>query len=173
MLPDIQTRLGKDWKKLDDNLMGEFGWKEVLKQYLGEERAGPLAAAWDGDRYLVYEQQSSKRLLLVARLHLVSSEQANRFFGQYSELLEKKHEQRTALFRRPNFFSFKTPNGGVFLRCSATECLILEGGDRPLFAELNKQLDFGALPGPDQRPGDTPTRTTDHSSVQLAISGSR
>jgi len=172
-LPDIQTRLGKDWKKLDDNLMGEFGWKEVLKQYLGEERAGPLAAAWDGDRYLVYEQQSSKRLLLVAHLHLVSGEQANRFFGQYSELLEKKHEQRTGLFRRPNFFSFETPNGGVFLRCSATECLILEGGDRPLFAELNKQLDFGALPEPDQRPGDAPTRTTDHSSVELAISGSR
>jgi hypothetical protein len=172
-LPDVQVRLGKDWKKLDDNLMGEFGWKEVLKQYLGEERAGSLAAAWDGDRYLVYEQQSSKRLLLVAHLHLASGEQANRFFGQYSELLEKKHEQRTGLFRRPNFFSFETPNGGVFLRCSATECLILEGGDRALFAEMNKQLDFGALPEPDQRPGDTPTKTTDQASVPPVISGSR
>jgi hypothetical protein len=112
-------------------------------------------------------------LLLVAQLHLVSGEQANRFFGQYSELLEKKHERRTGLFRRPNFFSFETPDGGVFLRCSAAECLILEGGDRPLFAELNKQLDFGALPEPDQRPGDTPTRITDHCSTHLAISGSR
>jgi len=77
------------------------------------------------------------------------------------------------LFRRPNFFSFETPNGGVFLRCSATECLILEGGDRPLFAEMNKQLDFGALPEPDQRPGDTPTKTTDQASVPPVISGSR
>lgn len=158
-LPDVQARLGKEWKKLDDNLMGEFGWKEVLKQYLGEDRATALAAAWDGDRYLVYEQQSSKRLLLVARVHLASGEQANRFFGQYSELLEKKHDTRTELFRRPNFFSFQTPDGGVFLRCTGSECIMLEGGDRSLFIELNKQLNLGALPEPDQRPGVTPTRT--------------
>jgi hypothetical protein len=172
-LPDIQPKLGKDWKKLDDNLMGEFGWKEVLKQYLGEDRAAPLAAGWDGDRYLVYEHQPSKRLLLVTRLHLVSGEQANRFFGQYSELLEKKHEKRADLFRRPNFFSFETPDGGVFLRCTATECLTLEGGDRSLFSELNKQLQLGALPEPSQRPGATATRTADRFSIQPAISGSR
>jgi hypothetical protein len=172
-LPDMQTKLGKDWKKLDDNLMGEFGWKEVLKQFLGEERAAALAAAWDGDRYLVYEHQPSKRLLLVTRLHLASGEQANRFFGQYSELLEKKHEKRSDLFRRPNFFSFETPEGGVFLRCASTECLTLEGGDRSLFSELNKRLELGALPEPDQHPGTTPTKTADHSSIQPVISGSR
>src|SRR5262249_57714906 len=124
-LPDVQSRLGKDWKKVEDNLMGEFGWKEVLEQYLGEDRAAPLAAAWDGDRYLVYENQSSKRLLLLARVHLMSAEHANRFFGQYSELLEKKHEKRTPLFRRPNFFSFETPERPGFLPCSANECSIL------------------------------------------------
>jgi len=172
-LPDLQARLGKDWKKLDDNLMGEFGWKEVLKQYLGEDRAAPLAAAWDGDRYLVYEHQPSKRLLLVTRVHLASDEQANRFFGQYSELLEKKHEKRSELFRRANFFSFETPEGGVFLRCSAAECVTLEGGDRALFVELNKQLDFGALPEPDQRPGAAATKTAGHLAAQPAISGTR
>jgi hypothetical protein len=173
ILPDVQSRLSKDWKKLDENLMGEFGWKEVLKQYLGEDRAAPLAAAWDGDRYLVYEHQPSKRLLLIARVHLTSSEQANRFFGQYSELLEKKHEQRTALFRRPNFFSFETSTGGVFLRCSGTECITLEGGERSLFVELNKQLELGALPEPDQRPGAAATKTAEHSLAPQVISGAR
>ena len=172
-LPDVQSRLGKDWKKLDDNLMGEFGWKEVLKQYLGEDRAAPLAAAWDGDRYLVYENQSSQRLLLLARVHLTSAEHANRFFGQYSELLEKKHEKRTGLFRRPNFFSFETPDGGVFLRCSGNECVMLEGGERSLFAELNKQLSFGALPEPDPRPGTTATKTAGNVPRPVSIVGLR
>ena len=172
-LPDVQSRLGKDWKKLDDNLMGEFGWKEVLKQYLGEDRAAPLAAAWDGDRYLVYENRSSQRLLLLARVHLTSAEHANRFFGQYSELLEKKHEKRTGLFRRPNFFSFETPEGGVFLRCSGNECVMLEGGERSLFAELNKQLSFGALPEPDQRPGATATKTAGNVPLPVSIVGLR
>ena len=168
-LPDIQAKLGKDWKKLDDNLMGEFGWKEALKQYLGEERAAPLAAAWEGDRYLVYEQQPSKRLLLVARIHLASDEQANRFFGQYSELLEKKHEQRSGLFRRPNFFSFETPDGGVFVRCSGSDCLTLEGGDRSLFSDLAKQLSMGALPEPDALPGTAPTKTARHPATDGAV----
>src|SRR5712664_4783174 len=35
-LPPIEKQLGKDWKKLDDNLLGEFGWLEVLKQFLDE-----------------------------------------------------------------------------------------------------------------------------------------
>jgi hypothetical protein len=157
-LPDLEAKLGKEWKKLDDNLLGEFGWKEVLKQFLGQDRAEPLAAAWDGDRYVLFEHRTSKRLLLLTRVHLVSDEQANRLFGQYSELLEKKHPERSGLFRRPNFFSFDTPNGGVFLRCLRADCLVLEGGERGLFAELNKQLGW-PLPEVDPRQAARPTET--------------
>jgi hypothetical protein len=156
-LPSIESRLGKDWKKLDDNLMGEFGWLEVLKQFLDEGRAKPLAAAWEGDRYQVFENQSSKRLLLLSRLHLANPEQTVRFFGQYSELLEKKHAQRTNLFRRPNFFSFDSPEGGVFLRCGNLDCVVLEGGDRALFVEIIKQIGLGPVPEPDQKLGVTVT----------------
>jgi hypothetical protein len=158
-LPHIDSYLGKQWKKLDENLMGEFGWLEVLKQFLDEQRAKPLAASWEGDRYQLYENQQSKRLLLISRLHFSSQVHAARFFGQYSELLEKKHEQRTNLFRRPDFFSFDTPDGGVFLRCTPADCLVLEGGDRALFVELNKQLDLGPVPEPDQKLSATPSKT--------------
>jgi hypothetical protein len=158
-LPAIDGYLGKQWKKIDENLMGEFGWLEVLKEFLDEQRAKPLAASWEGDRYQLYENQQSKRLLLVARIHFSSQVHAARFFGQYSELLEKKHQQRTSLFRRPDFFSFDTPEGGVFLRCSATDCLVVEGGERGVFVELNKQLDLGPVPEPDQKLGATPTKT--------------
>jgi hypothetical protein len=145
-LPSIEKRLGDDWKKLEDNTMGEFGWKEVLKEFLGADRAVPLSAAWDGDRYIVFEQKQSKRLLLVTRERLASEEQAQRFFGQYSEALEKKHERRTNLFRRPTFFSFDTPDGGVFLRCFERECVTLEGGNRALLIQLNKELNWPPVP---------------------------
>jgi hypothetical protein len=158
-LPNITGNVGKDWKKLDENLNGEFGWLEILKQFLGETRAKPLAAAWDGDRYQLFENQASKRLLLMTRLRLSSAENAARFFGQYSELLEKKHADRTNLFRRPNYFSFDTPDGGVFLRCSGNDCVTLEGGDRALFSEINKRIGLGALPEPDQKLGTAPVRT--------------
>ncbi len=145
-LPALEKALGAEWKKLEENLLGEFGWQEVLKQYLGAERAKPLAEAWQGDRYSLYEQKQTKRLLLVARVRLASEGVAIRFFGQYSEALEKKHDRRTNLFRRANFFSFDTPDGGVFLKCQGAECLTLEGGDRGLFLRLNKELGWSEVP---------------------------
>lgn len=145
-LPSLEKTLGVDWKKLEENLLGEFGWQEVLKQYLGAERAKPLAEGWEGDRYSLYEQKQSKRLLLVVRVRLASEGVAIRFFGQYSEALEKKYDQRTNLFRRPNFFSFDTPDGGVFLKCQGAECLTLEGGDRGLFLKLNKEFGWSEIP---------------------------
>jgi hypothetical protein len=171
-LPAIAGNLGKDWKKLDENLMGEFGWLEVLKQFLDGPRAKSLSASWDGDRYLLFENQSSKRLLLVTRIRLSNSEQAVRFFGQYSELLEKKHPHRSNLFRRPNYFSFDTPDGGVFLRCGSTDCVVLEGGEGSLFVEINKQIGLGPLPEQDQKPGLTPTKTAQNSVTATSASAS-
>src|SRR3984957_4914529 len=67
-LPALDKDLGSDWVRLEDNLMGEFGWKEVLKQFLNEDRATTLAAAWSSDRYILFEQKKTKKLVLIARL---------------------------------------------------------------------------------------------------------
>ena len=72
-LPSLDKDLGSDWVRLEDNLMGEFGWKEVLKQFVGEDRATPLAAVWSTDRYILFEQKKTKKLVLIARLDLMMS----------------------------------------------------------------------------------------------------
>jgi len=145
-LPSLEKALGSDWTKLEENVMGEFGWKEVLKQFLDEPRGKSLSAAWDGDRYALYEQKPSKRLVLITRERLASQVFAARFFGQYSEALETKYEKRSNLFRKPDFFSFDTPDGGVFLRCFENECVTMEGADRALFLRLNKELQWPPVP---------------------------
>jgi hypothetical protein len=163
-LPRIEKLLGSNWSKLDENVMGEFGWKEVLKQFLDVERAKSLAAAWEGDWYTVYEEKQSKRLVLVTRLRLDSEEHAARFFGQYSEALEKKYSERTNLFRRPNFFSFDTQDGGVFLDCFGFECVSLEGATRKVFDGLTKAIDWPMAPQPTERLGTSaPTKTARNS----------
>lgn len=146
--PEIAKLLGADWTMLDANVLGEFGWREVLKQFLGEQRAKPLASEWRADHYTVYEHKKTKRLVLASRLKLASDESAARFFGQYSEAFEKKHTVRTNLLRRPNFFSFDTPDGSVFLRCLGSECITLEGADRAVFDVFNKGMAWPAAPEP-------------------------
>lgn len=157
--PSLEKMLGKDWTKLDENIMGEFGWKEVFKQFLDADRAKTLASAWDGDRYVVFEQKQTKKLILVTRLHLDSEEHAARFVGQYSEALEKKYSERTNLLRRPNFFSFDTPEGGVFLNCLGAECVTVEGATRTVFDAFTKSLAWPMAPQPPEKIGPAPAKT--------------
>jgi len=152
-LPQLGDILGDKWAKLDENLVGEFGWLEIFKQFLDTDRGRSLATAWDGDRYILYEQKDTKKLLLGIRVHLDSEVHAARFFGQYSEALEKKHAEHASLFRRPTFFSFDTPDGGVFLECLAEECVTLEGATREQFDAFAKLLNWPAAPKPPARPG--------------------
>ena len=151
---------GSGWGLLEENTMGEFGWKEVLKQFLDADRAGKLAASWDGDVYATYESKDAKRLLLFVRVRLDSKESAARFFGQYSEALEKKYPARSDLFRRPDFFSCDTPDGGVFLRCFQNECVTLEGGDRALLLQWIKKLGWEAIPEAPQKQNQSEVKVT-------------
>jgi len=152
-LPEWKGLLPADWKFLEENAMGEFNLDEVLKQFLDQPRADKLAAAWRGDRYASFENQKTKGILLVFLVDLDSVEDAARFCGQYSEALEKKYPDRAQLFRRPNFFQFHTESGGVFLHCSGTQCLTVEGATGETFDKINGAIGWTQAPGPSAADG--------------------
>jgi hypothetical protein len=147
-LPSIEKLLGLDWTKIDENVMGEFGWKEILKQFLGEQRATPPATAWEGDRYVLYEQKQTKRLVLVAIVRLDSEAHAVRFFDAYAEALRNKYGEKTNPSSEPDFLTFPTAEGGVYLRCAATDCLSVEGTTRAVFDSINEMISRPAAPEP-------------------------
>jgi hypothetical protein len=147
-LPSIEKLLGPDWTKIDENVMGEFGWNEILKQFLGEQRATPPATAWDGDHYVLYEQKQTKRLVLVALVRLDSEPHAVRFFAAYAEALQKKYGEKTNPSSEPDFLTFPTPEGGVYLRCAATDCISAEGTSRVVFDSINEMMGWPAAPKP-------------------------
>ena len=150
-LPGFARLVPASWKKLDENIVGEFGLHVLLKQFLGQERAARLSVAWAGDRYAIFEHEKTKELLLVVRLRLASDADAARFFGSYSEALELKYDKRRELFRPPNFFSFESDEGGVFLRCVADQCLSVEGTTREVFDRITRAIGWPA--GPTGPPG--------------------
>ena len=100
---------------------------------------------WSGDRYAIFEEAPNGRTLLVIRLRLAGEAEAARFFGGYSELLEKKHENRTSIVRRPNSLSFETSGGGVFLRCSGRDCLMADGATRAQFEAMTRSIGWPAV----------------------------
>jgi hypothetical protein len=154
-----------DWKLLEENVLGEFGLEEVLKQFLDSERAEDLSPAWDGDRYALFEDATSKNLGLVFLLALETQEDMFRYFGQYSEALETKYPIRTHLYRRPNFFQFQTPNGGVYLYCVGQRCVVVEGATRETFDAINHALGWPSAPAP--------AETVAPSVVQISVQSPR
>lgn len=159
-LPDTKGAIPSEWKKLDENDMGEFGLLEILKQFLGKERAATLAATWTADRYAIFENQKNMQTLLLFRVRLASDADAARFFGAYSEVLELKYAQRTGLLRRPNFFSFETPESSVMVRCVGTDCLVLEGESREVFERLTRELGWPAGPPAPVKPDGSQIKVT-------------
>jgi hypothetical protein len=168
-LPETKGFLSADWKKLEENDMGEFGLGEILKQFLAKDRATNLAAGWSADRYALFENQKDKRTMLLFQVRMASDASAARLFGAYSELAELKYGQRTNLMRRPNYFSFDTPEDGVFIRCSGADCLVLEGGTRPLFDRVTAEMGWPAGPSEPIKPNATRVNETWIPTIPYAV----
>jgi hypothetical protein len=148
-LPGWKGVVPDEWKMLEENVMGEFGLDEVLKQFLGRERADALSPAWAGDRYAVFEDSTDKETPLVFRIVLDSAADADRFLGEYGEMLQTKYETRAEVYRQPDFLEFQTPLGGVFLRCVGAECLTVEDATRVTFDSIDKAIGWTPAPAPE------------------------
>lgn len=147
-LPNWKGVAPADWKLLEENVMGEFGLQEVLKQFLPKDRAVALAPAWAGDRYAVFKISETGDTPLVFRLRLDSTEHATQFFGAFSQALEKKYATKTGLHRQGTYLQFETPSGGVFLYCVDSECLDAEGATRKTFDSIDRAIGWSAAPVP-------------------------
>jgi hypothetical protein len=158
---------GENWVLMEENSLGELGWKEVLKQFLDEERAKETAAGWDGDAYASFEQKNSKHLMLFARIRLSDIVAASRFFTEYADALERKYPGRTDVSRRPNFLTFQSAEGSVFLRCSGRECISLEGGSSGVFLQWTAKLNWRLIPEAPQQPASSDIKTAHSDAIAM------
>ncbi len=54
--PDLGPALGSGWKKLEENLFGEFQTRVLLEGELDSEDAEAAAAGWDGDGFALWSK---------------------------------------------------------------------------------------------------------------------
>lgn len=146
VLPAWKGLVPPDWKLLEENVMGEFGLEELLKQFLGLARADALSPAWAGDRYAVFEDAKTGSTPLVFLLALDKPEDAARFFHEYSDALEKQYSGHGAISPSPAFLDFDTPEGGVFLRCVESRCLAVERATRATYEAINGAVAWPKAP---------------------------
>ncbi len=119
-------------------MLGEFGLQEVLKQFLGQDRADTLSAAWAGDRYALFEDPKTKETSLVFRLALDNTEDAARFFGQYSEFSNSSTKPVRRCFRRPNYFQFQSDVWRYLPAVRRERCLSVENTTRETYDKIDR-----------------------------------
>jgi hypothetical protein len=141
---------GKDWSQLEENSMGEFGWLEILKQFIDEPRAKQFSAGWDGDDYICFEQKGNKQLILATRVRFNSEAAASGFFAAYAEALDNKYPKRHDSKQGNEFVSFVAGDRPISFRCVAKECISLEGSDTTAFSQWEKKLGWPGVPNNDE-----------------------
>jgi hypothetical protein len=151
-LPALPPDTAPKWRKLEETVGGEFLLLEWLKEFSSAARAKSLASTWAGDRYAVYAEAKSapgRKLpgsLLLWRISTQAESDAALLFGGMSQALDLRYSPHVSYFRRPNYVEMQTPQGGVFLRCLARECLLVEGVDRAVYDQLTTAMHWPVAP---------------------------
>jgi hypothetical protein len=96
-VPELSELLGKNWKRLDYDVSGEWGYFQVLDEYLRSEKESQKASAgWGGDRFALYENPATRQVLL-AQLTVWDTEQdASEFFDAYVARTTRRYKDAIA-----------------------------------------------------------------------------
>jgi hypothetical protein len=131
-LPDLAAVLGKGWRRIDEDTNGEWGYYQMLAEYVQPTSTAERAAAgWGGDRYAVYEWQTSDRVLMAQATVWDTEADAREFFDAYGKRTEQRYKDALldARLSQPadNRSVWRTSEGLVVIERQGTRVVILEG----------------------------------------------
>jgi hypothetical protein len=125
-LPDIASSLGSGWKRLDNDINGEFGYFLILSEFIDKRNARIASEGWGGDLYTLYENSKTGKLLLAQLSSWDTAKDAGEFFQAYAERTTKRYPQAKA--RKDSATNdFQTPDSRTVIQLRDKSVLIIEG----------------------------------------------
>jgi hypothetical protein len=130
--PDLAAELGKDWKLLERDVNGEFGYRLILEEFIPKTQAQTAAEGWGGDQYSLYENRKTGALVLIQYASWDTAADAKEFFDAYSERTRKRYSLPTSALDTlgrdkadPTYA--ETNDGLVSIDLKDKDVLIIEG----------------------------------------------
>lgn len=138
-LPDVSSLLGADWKQIDSDVNGEFGYFLILSEFIDKKVARTAAAGWGGDQSVLYENAKTGALLLTHLSVWDSAQDAAEFLRAYSERLTKRYPTAKPLATKiEDTRAFQTPDGETHIQLRDRAVLVIEGLPATQSADLVK-----------------------------------
>lgn len=95
-LPNFTRALGPGWKRIDNDVSGEWGYYLVLDEFLRDPKLSKQAAAgWGGDRFAIYEGPRKSGVFLAQVTIWDTPADAKEFFDAYRERTRKRYSELT------------------------------------------------------------------------------
>lgn len=145
-LPNFMRALGPGWKRIDNDVSGEWGYYLVLDEYLKDAKLSKQAAAgWGGDRFAIYEGPRKSGVFLAQVTVWDSAADAQEFFDAYTKRTVKRLRDLSAFQadtseREVRRSQWKHPAGGGAIELRGSRVVILEG--IPAKADVNKLVNM-------------------------------
>lgn len=138
-LPDISKQLGANWKRIDSDVNGEFGYTLILAEFIGKKEARQAAAGWGGDQSVLYENSKTGQLMLTHLSHWDTEKDAAEFLRAYTQRTTKRYPTtKPRVTKSEDERAFQTPDGEVFIQLRGQSVLVIEGLPLEKLAEITK-----------------------------------
>lgn len=131
-LPDVGPTLGREWRRIDYDVNGEWSYYLILDQFLAAPAESRRAAmGWAGDRYELYEGARADQVVIVQLSGWDTENDAIEFYDAYAKRTARRYpEAKTVVDRTPqagNSQEWQTSEGNVLLERRGDRVLIMEG----------------------------------------------
>ena len=127
-LPDLGNLLGRGWRRVTDDVDGEFGCYQAVDQFLNSPAESAAAAAgWGGDRYGVYEGPAPTDVFVAHLTAWDTAPDAREFFDAYARRTGLRYPGATSVSGDATSRVWQTSEGTVTLHLRGSKVLILEG----------------------------------------------
>jgi hypothetical protein len=127
-LRDITSLLGPDWKRLETDVNGEFGFFLILSEFIDRKEAKKAARGWGGDQATLFENTKTGQLLIAHLSAWDTPTDAQEFFEAYTRRTFKRYQQASGPTALPaNEYHLQTPGVKIFIQLRDTSVLAIEG----------------------------------------------
>lgn len=138
-LPALSSLLGRNWKEVDEDVMGEFNLLLALKQFIPAPAASRAAQGWAGDRYALFENQENHATALVSYTAWDTNTDALEYFNAEVARLKGRYSNATVESSSGNMVRLKTQEGEVVAQLKEKNVVVLDGVPQAAVSKLLAQ----------------------------------
>lgn len=140
-LPEFNDVLPPDkWQLLLQNVMGELNIDILMRQFLPTLKTERIAAGWDGDTFMVWENKNSSQVVLAWFVTWDTTRDAREFFNAYAKVVERKYKSPAVMKKESALRLWTDTSGLILLERREQDVLVIEGANQDLLNLLSETI---------------------------------